>query len=253
MMTHNRQRYAFRGYRSELVFRILYLVFRIMFLETPRLLLRDFTADDWPAVFAYQRDPRYLRLYEWSDRTPEAVQAFVQMFIDQQHARPRTRFQLAVTLRQTGEAIGNCGIRRESPTSHEAEIGYEIAPDQWGRGYASEAVAAIVRFGIEPLLVHRISARLADGPWVPPFGFVGQHTVQQPGIEAAVQHILIRMHVIVVRDGGQAVFGFGLQENLVGDRPPEGAHAPPAPVGTRGSSQTQPGTAPVRRLSELVA
>ena len=131
-----------------------------MFLETPRLLLRDFTADDWPAVFAYQRDPRYLRLYEWSDRTPEAVQAFVQMFIDQQYARPRTRFQLAVTLRQTGEAIGNCGIRRESPTSHEAEIGYEIAPDQWGRGYASEAVAAIVRFGIETLRVHRISAWL---------------------------------------------------------------------------------------------
>ena len=44
--------------------------------------------------------------------------------------------------------------------SHEAEIGYEIAPDQWGRGYASEAVAVIVRFGIETLRVHRISAWL---------------------------------------------------------------------------------------------
>lgn len=131
-----------------------------MLLETPRLLLRDFTADDWPAVLAYQRDPRYLRLYEWADRTPEAVQAFVQMFVDQQHAQPRTRFQLAVTLRATGELIGNCGIRRDSPMSHEAEIGYEIAPDQWGRGYASEAVAAIVGFGIETLRVHRITAWL---------------------------------------------------------------------------------------------
>lgn len=131
-----------------------------MLLEAPRLLLRDFTADDWPAVLAYQRDPRYLRLYEWADRTPEAVQAFVQMFVDQQHAQPRTRFQLAVTLRATGELIGNCGIRRDSPMSHEAEIGYEIAPDQWGRGYASEAVAAIVGFGIETLRVHRITAWL---------------------------------------------------------------------------------------------
>lgn len=131
-----------------------------MLLETPRLLLRDFTADDWPAVLAYQRDPRYLRLYEWADRTPAAVQAFVQMFVDQQHAQPRTRFQLAVTLRATGELIGNCGIRRDSPMSHEAEIGYEIAPDQWGRGYASEAVAVIVRFGIETLRVHRITAWL---------------------------------------------------------------------------------------------
>ena len=131
-----------------------------MFLETPRLLLRDFTAGDWPAVLAYQRDPRYLRLYEWADRTPAEVQAFVQMFIDQQHAEPRTRFQFAVTLRQTGELLGNCGIRRDSPVSHEAEIGYEIAPDQWGRGYASEAVAATVRFGFETLRVHRITAWL---------------------------------------------------------------------------------------------
>jgi RimJ/RimL family protein N-acetyltransferase len=131
-----------------------------MQLQTPRLHLRDFAADDWPAVLAYQRDPRYLRLYEWADRTPAEVQAFVQMFIDQQRACPRTRFQLAVTLRATGELIGNCGIRRDAPTSHEAEIGYEIAPDRWGCGYASEAVAEIVRFGFAELGVHRIAAWL---------------------------------------------------------------------------------------------
>lgn len=131
-----------------------------MLLETPRLRLRDFTADDWPAVFAYQRDPRYLRLYEWADRTPEEVKAFVQMFIDQQQAEPRTRFQLAVTLRDTGELIGNCGIRRASPDAHEAEIGYELSPDHWGRGYAGEAVAEIVRFGFAELGVHRIFAWL---------------------------------------------------------------------------------------------
>lgn len=131
-----------------------------MLLETPRLRLRDFTADDWPAVFAYQRDPRYLRLYEWVDRTPEEVKAFVQRFIDQQQAEPRTRFQLAVTLRDTGELIGNCGIRRASPDAHEAEIGYELSPDHWGRGYAGEAVAEIVRFGFAELGVHRITAWL---------------------------------------------------------------------------------------------
>lgn len=131
-----------------------------MILHTPRLRLRDFTADDWPAVLGYQRDPRYLRLYEWADRTPAEVQAFVQMFIDQQSAKPRTRFQLAVTLRLTGELIGNCGIRRDAPTSHEAEIGYELSPDQWGQGYASEAVAEIVRFGFDELGVHRITAWL---------------------------------------------------------------------------------------------
>ena len=131
-----------------------------MILHTARLLLRDFNADDWPAVYVYQRDPRYLRLYEWSDRTPEAVQAFVQMFVDQQVEQPHTRFQLAVTLPESGALIGNCGIRLSAAGSHEAEIGYEIAPDQWGRGYATEAVAAIIHFGFMELGVHRISAWL---------------------------------------------------------------------------------------------
>jgi [ribosomal protein S5]-alanine N-acetyltransferase len=37
-----------------------------MELMTERLLLRDFVEDDWPAVLEYQRDPRYLRYYEWT-------------------------------------------------------------------------------------------------------------------------------------------------------------------------------------------
>ncbi len=131
-----------------------------MLLHTPRLLLRDFVPGDWPAVYAYQRDPRYLRLYEWTDRMPDEVQAFVQMFVDQQAEQPRTRFQLAVTLPASGEVIGNCGIRLTAAGSHEAKIGYELSPNQWGRGYATEAVAAILRFGFTELGVHRVSAWL---------------------------------------------------------------------------------------------
>ncbi len=60
-----------------------------MELTTERLILREFVYEDWPAVLAYQRDPRYLRYYEWTDRTSEDVQRFVQMFLDQQQAQPR--------------------------------------------------------------------------------------------------------------------------------------------------------------------
>ena len=42
-----------------------------MELHTDRLILREFVSADWPAVLAYQRDPRYLRYYEWADRAPE--------------------------------------------------------------------------------------------------------------------------------------------------------------------------------------
>jgi RimJ/RimL family protein N-acetyltransferase len=129
-----------------------------MELHTDRLLLREFVTADWPAMLAYQRDPRYLRYYEWTDRTPGDAQRFVQLFLDQQEEQPRHKFQLAVVLKSNGQLIGNCGIRQASAGAHEADIGYELSPDQWGHGYATEAARAIVQFGFAELKVHRIWA-----------------------------------------------------------------------------------------------
>ena len=127
-----------------------------MEIATGRLILREFEEGDWPAVLAYQRDSLYLRYYEWEDRSPEAVREFVGMFLAQQAAQPRIKFQLAVALKSSGQLIGNCGIRKESAGALEADIGYELSPDHWGHGYATEAARAIVEFGFTSLRVHRI-------------------------------------------------------------------------------------------------
>jgi len=129
-----------------------------MELTTERLKLRDFREGDWPAVLAYQSDPLYLRYYEWAERTPEAVQEFVQMFIDQPREVLRTCFQLVVTLKSNRQLIGNCGIRMSAPSARQAEIGYELSPQAWGRGYTSEAGRAILEFGFNELRLHRIIA-----------------------------------------------------------------------------------------------
>jgi RimJ/RimL family protein N-acetyltransferase len=128
-------------------------------LTTERLILREFEARDWPDVLAYQNDPRYLRYYAWEERTAEDVQKFVQTFLDQKQERPRTKFQLAITLRNTNQLIGSCGIRKASAGAHEGDIGYEVAPSQWGLGYATEAARAMMAFGFTELGLHRISAR----------------------------------------------------------------------------------------------
>ncbi len=129
-----------------------------MELHTDRLLLREFVTADWPAVLAYQRDPRYLQYYDWTERTPGDVQRFVQMFLDQQAEQPRRKYQLAVVLKSSGQLIGNCGIRKATASAYEADIGYEVSPDYWGHGYATEAARAIVQFGFTELNVHRIWA-----------------------------------------------------------------------------------------------
>lgn len=129
-----------------------------MELITERLILRDFTAADWPAVMAYQNEPLYLRYNAWTHRSPEDVQEFVGWFIAHQAQNPRFKFQLAVTLKETGKLIGNCGVRKESADAQVASIGYEFAPDHWGRGYATEAARAVVDYGFRVLELHRIWA-----------------------------------------------------------------------------------------------
>ena len=129
-----------------------------MQLTTPRLVLRDFTAADWPAVLAYQRDPRYLRYYPWTERTEGDVRRLVQLFLDWQQEKPRRRFQLAITLPDTGRLIGNVGLRRPSDNDQVCEIGYELNPDYWGQGYATEAARAMVNYGFRELGLQRITS-----------------------------------------------------------------------------------------------
>lgn len=129
-----------------------------MQIVTERLILREFVESDWEAVLAYQRDPLYLRYLAWERRTREDVRAFVGMFIAQQQVSPRLKFQWAVTTKSDGRLIGNAGIRREKIDDREAEIGYEFAPDVWGRGYATEAASAVAAYGFNELGVHRVSA-----------------------------------------------------------------------------------------------
>jgi len=131
-----------------------------MKLETERLILRDFVKEDWGRVLEYQSDPLYLRYNKWTERTPEAAQEFVGWFLDQQIQTPRIKYQLAVVLKSINQLIGNCGVRMEKANDVEANIGYELNPQYWNYGYATEAAHAVVDFGFQHFGVHRIWADL---------------------------------------------------------------------------------------------
>ncbi|HST58281.1 MAG TPA: GNAT family protein [Longimicrobium sp.] len=118
-----------------------------MILRTPRLVLREFTAEDWAATHAYQQDPRYLRYYDNAEVTERQTQAMIYSFILWQGEQPRIRTQLAITLAGSGELIGNVGLRREEPDAPMADLGYELSPTHWGRGFATEAARAMVNMG----------------------------------------------------------------------------------------------------------
>jgi RimJ/RimL family protein N-acetyltransferase len=85
------------------------------------------------------------------------LRAFLQRFIAQQAAVPRRKFQLAITL-PGGRLIGNCGIREERAGAREGSLGYELNPDFWGQGYATEAARSMLALGFRELGFHRVYA-----------------------------------------------------------------------------------------------
>ena len=80
------------------------------------------------------------------------------MFLAYQGEQPRIKYQLAIILKSSQQLIGNCGIRMKNPHACEGDIGYELSPQHWGHGYATEAAGAIVEFGFKQLGLHRIWA-----------------------------------------------------------------------------------------------
>ncbi|HWA60695.1 MAG TPA: GNAT family protein [Caulobacteraceae bacterium] len=120
-------------------------------LQTPRLDLRPLEGADGPAMHRYLSDAEVTR---W---LPEGVldEAGVQVFI-RAHKRP-SAMAVAVVERETGQLVGHMNFHRWfQPATH--EVGWTIAPDRQGRGYATEAAAALIAFAFGPLACHRVIA-----------------------------------------------------------------------------------------------
>ena len=74
-------------------------------------------------------------------------------------AIPRKNIQLAITSRQDGILLGNCGVRSGRSQNSHGDVGIELSPAFWGQGYATEVTAAIIRVGFDELDLTAIEAR----------------------------------------------------------------------------------------------
>jgi len=126
---------------------------------TERLLIREFRASDWRAVHADASDPETVRYLDWGPNTESDTKKFVKLAISYRSERPRTHYELAVTLRATGELIGGCGIEKR-PARKDGVVGYCLNRAHWNKGCGTEATRALIEFGFTELDLHRISARV---------------------------------------------------------------------------------------------
>ncbi|NCB75070.1 MAG: N-acetyltransferase [Clostridia bacterium] len=130
-------------------------------LKTERLSLRVLNMDDKELFFQYRSIPEIYRFQSWKPSTIEEIEAFIELNLSIIPNTPSTWLQLAVCLKD-GRLIGDIGIHFLDD-GYQLELGYTIAPDYQGRGYASEAVRAVIDFLFFSLGKHRITASVDPG------------------------------------------------------------------------------------------
>ena len=123
-------------------------------LKSDRLTLREFTPDDHEAVLSYASDPEILKYIPWEIYTPKDAQNSVKQKISAQKQDPRYVYELAIIY--DDKLIGECYL---SMTNYrEADLGFCIHRDYWGKGIATETSQILLKFGFQDLNLHRIIA-----------------------------------------------------------------------------------------------
>lgn len=126
-------------------------------LRTERLILRQPTMKDTEWYFEYFSRPELV----WGGGEPGPGNMRAAREQVREHMvdlyRKRRGFRWIVTLKGEGEPIGTLGFYKWSPSaSYQAEMGYDLAKEHWGKGIMTEAMTAVIDFGFGRMGLNRI-------------------------------------------------------------------------------------------------
>jgi RimJ/RimL family protein N-acetyltransferase len=119
-------------------------------IRTQRLRLRPWTAEDAEAALAvYGADDVARWLSPAMDRVRDVtgMAALVERWSREERTFPEGRW--AVELTDTGRVVGGVAVLPLPPDGEDLEIAWQLAPEAWGRGLATEAGRAVARYAFD--------------------------------------------------------------------------------------------------------
>ena len=123
--------------------------------ETERLLLREFSPDDFEDVHAYSADYETVKHMLFGPNTPEETRDYLErQCVEEMNATPRMHYNLAIVRRDTGRVIGGVSIhlnwRRD-----DGIIGAVLNRHERGHGFMTEAMQGLMDLSFEEIGLHR--------------------------------------------------------------------------------------------------
>ena len=133
---------------------------REVFLETERLVLRRFTADDVDLLAELHGDPEVMR-YVTGRATPrERIEREILPMYLRWHERSPHFGYFAAEEKATGEFVGWFHLYPgdDDPPGH-VELGYRLRRAAWGKGYAAEGARGLIEKAFAEMGVERVYAQ----------------------------------------------------------------------------------------------
>jgi ribosomal-protein-alanine N-acetyltransferase len=72
----------------------------------------------------------------------------------------KTYNRWVIVQKADGAPIGTCGFHKWDKSHRRAEIGYDLSPDFWGKGFMTEALREVIRHGLSSMKLNRIEAMI---------------------------------------------------------------------------------------------
>lgn len=122
-----------------------------------RLIFRLYKQEDFDFLYSMLNDSEMMRyIGNGNTRNTEEALAFLERI--QSHYKYYEEFGLKLLIRkEDGVPVGHAGIiPQQIDGEEELEIGYWIAKEFWGNGYATEATKVLLNRGVEQLGINRL-------------------------------------------------------------------------------------------------
>lgn len=128
-------------------------------IQSTRLRLIQMDISDAPTLFSYWSDPevtKYMNIEPFHNI--EQATEMIQLLNDLANKRKASRY--SIFLKNTNQLIGTCGFNYIDFDHSRAEIAYDLGKPFWGKGYATEAIIAVLNDGFNRLKLNRIEAKV---------------------------------------------------------------------------------------------
>ncbi|NKF51793.1 GNAT family N-acetyltransferase [Shewanella sp. WXL01] len=156
-------------------------------LYTDRLKIRNLQASDWLFVLAIQTNPsvnQYIRDVE----DEQTIRRKFEQRLELPEFDSGEWFSLAIERIDTRELVGITGFCCDCPQSQRAEVGYVIAPEFQGLGFASESLEAVIDWGAHQFSIRKFVAHCAAA------NLESQRVLQKSGF---MQEGLLKQHTVI--------------------------------------------------------